>query len=96
MSRALSKLEDFLALSEAIAEAAKAETWEETARLGEERATLLAELPTDLNASLTVAERTRGRAIIERCLQLDEQTRELVDERKHALNILLREPILTL
>lgn len=60
MSRAFAKLESFLALSEAIADAAVAQDWDETVCLGEERATLLADLPTDLNASLTVAERTRA------------------------------------
>ena len=95
MSRAFSALGSFLALSEAMVSAAEAQEWEEFIRLSEERAALSSQLPDDLSKSMTAAEQGQGRTIIERCLQLDAQTRTLVEERKHALSILLREPLPT-
>ena len=92
MSQSLLALESFLALSEAMAGAAEAQEWEDLARIGGERATLLAQLPADLDVQLPPAEQAQARLIIERCQQLDERTCQLVEERQKALRILLREP----
>ena len=92
MSQALLALEDFLALSEAMAKAAETQEWEDLARLGEKRNLLSDQLPTSLAASLLLPELARGRTIIERCQQLDAQTRSLANEQQKALRILLREP----
>jgi hypothetical protein len=92
MSQSLLALESFLALSEAMAGAAEAQEWEELVRVGEERGTLLAHLPADLDVQLPAAEQAQARLIIERCQQLDERTCLLVEERQKALRILLREP----
>lgn len=92
MSRTLRALENFLALSEVMAGAAKAQEWEDLVRVGEERGTLLAQLPPDLDVQLPPAEQAQARMIIERCQQLDEQTCRFVEERQKAIRILLREP----
>lgn len=95
MSRALAALEGFLALSEAMASAAEAQEWEDLVLLGEKRGALSdnpASLPADLGAQLLLAEQARGRMIIQRCQQLDSQTRALVKNRQEALGVLLREP----
>ena len=92
MSRSLLALESFLALSEALFVAADAQEWEDLARIVSERSALSDLLPADLAAKLPTSELAQGRAIIERCQQLDIQTRSLVEERQKALRILLREP----
>ena len=92
MSQALLALESFQALSETMASAAEAEEWEELARVGGERAALFDALPSDLATKLPPSETTRGQMILERCQQLDAQTRSRVEERQKALRILLREP----
>ena len=92
MSKALLTLQSFLALSEAMASAAAAQEWEEFVRLSEQRNALSPELPATLGVSLSTDELNQGKMIIERCMQLDAQTRGLVEDRKQALGILLREP----
>lgn len=92
MSRALLALERFLALSEAIAEAAKAQQWEDLARLSDERGACIETLPANLAVSLPAAEQAQGRMILEQCQLLDADTRSLVEERQKSLRILLREP----
>ena len=92
MSRVLLALESFLALSESMATAANAQEWEDLARIGSERSALSDLLPVDLAAKLPPSEFAQGRMILERCQQLDAQTRSLVEERQKALRILLREP----
>jgi hypothetical protein len=93
MSPALRALESFLALSETMARAADAQEWEDLVRFGEERGALSDKLPTNLGAQLPPAEQARARTIIERCRQLDVQTRSLVGDRHKALRVLLRDPI---
>jgi len=92
MSRTLFALESFLALSEAMAGAAEAQEWDDLVRVGEERGTLLTQLPPDLEVQLSPAEQAQARKIIERCQQLDEQTCLLVEERQKAISVLLQEP----
>lgn len=92
MSQTLLALESFLALSEAMLGAARAQEWDNLGQFGEQRGQLADKFSPDLAARLPHAEQARGRAIIERCLQLDAQTYALVDERQTALRILLREP----
>ena len=92
MSLALSLLESFLDISEAMSKAAETQEWDELVRLGEERNLLADQFPTSLAANLLVPEQARGRTIIERCQQLDTQTRSLVNDQQKALGILLREP----
>ena len=92
MSGSLNALEVFLTLSQEMTKAAEGQEWEELAKLGAERKRLSDQLPADLGASLPPQEQARGRAIIERCQQLDTQIYSLVDERQKALRILLREP----
>ena len=92
MSQALTALERFLALTEAMAEASTAQEWDSLARLGEERSALSDGLPTTLSIQLAPAERDPGQKMMERCQQLDVQTRQLVEAHQKSLRILLREP----
>ncbi|WP_301102924.1 flagellar protein FliT [Propionivibrio sp.] len=91
MSQNLRVLENFLALSEAMARAAAAQEWDSLARADEERGTLADKLPDDLGAQLPPSEQGQARTLIERCQHLDAQTRTLVEERQKSLRILLRE-----
>ena len=92
MSRALLALENFLALSEAMAKAADEQAWDALARLGDERSVLGKDLPDDLTKAIPLAEFEPVRSILERCRQLDAHTRALIDERQKDLRVLLREP----
>ena len=92
MSKELLELENFLLLAEAMLGAAQAQEWESLGQFGEQRRLLSDQFSPVLAARLPRSEQARGRAIIERCLQLDETIRALVDERQTALRILLREP----
>lgn len=92
MSRTLHSLESFLKLSEAMAGAAIAQEWETLVEIGEERGVLVGQLPADLGATLPPEEQAQARTIIERCQQLDTQTRSLVEAQHKALRVLLREP----
>lgn len=90
MSRYLVVLESFLALSETMAKAAEDQEWDELVRVGEERGTLVDNLPADFAAHLPLTEQTHARSMIERCQQLDTQTCAHVEERKKSLDTLLR------
>lgn len=92
MSRALLVLENFLALSEAMAKAAMAQEWDSLVQVGEQRGTLLDTLPADLSSQLPPAEQIQARSIIERCQHLDSQIRLLVEERQNAVRVLLHDP----
>lgn len=92
MSRTLDALENFLKLSEAMAGAAVAQEWEALVEIGSERGILVGQLPADLGATLPPTEQAHARTIIERCQQLDTQTRSLVEARHKTLRVLLREP----
>ena len=92
MSRVLLVLERFQALSEAMADAARAQQWNDLARLSDERDACTKTLPANLAISLPASEQALGRKIIEQCQQLDAQTGALIAERQKSLRILLREP----
>jgi hypothetical protein len=92
MSAALHALENFLALTEAMAGAAEAQEWEELARLGTERDALAKGLIANPAAGWPVAEQASARALIERCQQLDSRILSLAEERQKALRVLLRVP----
>lgn len=92
MSRILLELEKFLALSEAMANAAEAQEWESLVRFGKQRDLLSDKLPSNLGAQLPPTEQLQAGTIIERCQHLDGQIRTLVDERQKTLRVLLREP----
>ena len=92
MSLALTKLESLLNLSEAMLCSATDQDWDALTQFGEQQDALREQLPSDLSVRLSPLERARGRTILERCLQLDEQVRTLVAERQKALRVLLREP----
>jgi hypothetical protein len=90
MSAALHALENFLALSEAMAGAAEAHEWEDLARIGAERDRLSKDLFANAAARWPVAEQASARALLERCQQLDSQILTLTEERQKALRVLLR------
>ena len=91
MSLALTKLESLLTLSEAMHSSATDQDWDALAQIGEQQNALREQLPGDLGVRLSPLEQARGRAILERCQQLDGQIRTLVEERQKALRVLLRE-----
>jgi len=92
MSAALHALENFLALTEAMAGAAEAQEWEDLARVGAERDTLAKALLANPAAGWPAAEQATAKALIERCQQLDSRILSLAEERQKALRVLLRVP----
>ena len=92
MSQAIELLERFLTLTRAINLAAEAQEWDETERLGLQRAAQLGDLPADLAARVDPEKVAHVRALIEECLQLDARTRALAEERQQTIRVLLREP----
>ena len=92
MSAALHALENFVALTEAMAGAAEAQEWEDLVRIGAERDTIAKDLFANRAAGWPAGEQAAARALLERCQQLDIQILTLTEERQKALRVLLRVP----
>ncbi len=91
MNHALSLLERFASLTEAMHGAAAAQDWDGLVALGGERDALRQTMPADLAAHLPAPDRERARTLIGRCRETDAQTSVLLGARQDELRILLRE-----
>lgn len=92
MSSSLGALEQLLALSEAMLDAAREERWEALASLEAARRALADRLPEALANRVPLAAQPRARALIEACLHCDKRVQPLAARRQNELQIILREP----
>ncbi len=92
MNRVFSALENLQSLTESMLAAAQAEDWDQLARMELSRSALQESLPAQISRHLPETQQSSAAKILRRCQQLDAETREILERRRHELGILLRAP----
>lgn len=91
MNGAPGQLEQLLALSEAMLDAAVSGDWERLTSVENERSALTNGLPDNLTRDLAIADSAAARRLLEDCQRCDARVRPLVTARLNELRVVLRE-----